>query len=70
MPKPQLVVEFQWLAFDAQFVAVHAQFLAIDGSSDAIRLRRWDDHGKVVGLDVPALETWAPLLQRVSVTAD
>jgi len=47
-----------------------AQFLAIDGSSDAIRLRRWDDHGKVVGLDVPALETWAPLLQRVSVTAD
>ena len=32
----------------------------------AIRLRRWDDCGKVVGRTIPDLESYAPLLQRVA----
>jgi len=42
-------------------------FLALDGSNDAIALRRWDDHGKVVGLEVPEFSSWIPLLKRVAV---
>lgn len=32
-------------------------------ASDAIRLRRWDDVGKVAGLDTPALEHYRPVLE-------
>jgi phosphonate degradation associated HDIG domain protein len=39
-------------------------FLERDGSTDAIRLRRWDDHGKVLDLDVPTFATWVPLLRE------
>lgn len=42
------------------------EFLARAGSHDAIRLRRWDDHGKVVDLEVPEFSEWIPLLERVS----
>lgn len=44
-----------------------ASFLALDGSGDAIRLRRWDDHGKVIDLEVPSFESWIPLLSRLTV---
>lgn len=32
------------------------------GADDAIRLRRWDDNGKVAGLNIPALDDYRPLL--------
>jgi phosphonate degradation associated HDIG domain protein len=35
-------------------------------AADAIRLRRWDDAGKVVGRTIPTLESYAPLLRRVA----
>lgn len=46
--------------------AESAIFLALEGSADAVSLRRWDDHGKVIDLEVPSLESWVPLLTRVS----
>lgn len=33
---------------------------------DAVRLRAWDDAGKVEGLDVPALETYREMLSALS----
>lgn len=44
-----------------------AEFLSIDRSDDAVALRRWDDHGKVIDLEVAAFETWMPLLRRVAI---
>lgn len=35
-------------------------------AEDAIRLRRWDDHGKLVGRPAPDLEHYRPLLERVA----
>lgn len=32
-------------------------------ASDAVRLRRWDDIGKVAGLDTPDLEHYRPVLE-------
>jgi gamma-butyrobetaine dioxygenase len=46
--------------------AESACFLALEGSADAIKLRRWDDFGKVIGLDVPDFDSWIPLLLRVT----
>ena len=46
--------------------AESARFMELEGSADAIKLRRWDDFGKVIGLDVPDFETWIPLLLRVT----
>ncbi len=46
--------------------AESASFLELQGSADAVSLRRWDDHGKVVDLEVPDLESWIPLLTRVA----
>ena len=46
--------------------AESACFLALEGSADAIKLRRWDDFGKVIGLDVPDFDSWIPLLLRVA----
>lgn len=43
-----------------------AQFLSRHGGADAVRLRRWDDSGKVVDLVVPDFDHWLPLLERVS----
>jgi len=42
-------------------------FISRAGSSEALRLRRWDDHGKVIGLDVPDFDSWIPTLRRVAV---
>ena len=46
--------------------AESARFMELEGSADAIKLRRWDDFGKVIGLDVPDFDTWIPLLLRVT----
>jgi phosphonate degradation associated HDIG domain protein len=35
-------------------------------ADDAIRLRRWDDAGKVVGVVIPPLESYADLLARLA----
>jgi phosphonate degradation associated HDIG domain protein len=35
-------------------------------AADAVRLRRWDDAGKVVGRAVPGLEHYRPLLSRIA----
>jgi predicted HD phosphohydrolase len=31
-----------------------------------VRLRRWDDHGKVIGLEVPEFDSWIPMMRRVA----
>lgn len=41
-------------------------FLSRPGAHSAIRLRRWDDAGKVVGLDVHDLEHWLPIVRRAA----
>ncbi len=46
--------------------AESARFMGLEGSADAIKLRRWDDFGKVLGFDVPNFDTWIPLLLRVT----
>jgi predicted HD phosphohydrolase len=43
-----------------------AAFLALPWASDAVMLRRADDSGKVEGLVVRDLGSWAPLLDDVS----
>jgi gamma-butyrobetaine dioxygenase len=46
--------------------AESARFMGLEGSADAVKLRRWDDFGKVIGLDVPNFDSWIPLLLRVT----
>jgi len=46
--------------------AESARFMGLAGSADAVKLRRWDDFGKVIGLDVPDFDSWIPLLLRVA----
>jgi phosphonate degradation associated HDIG domain protein len=41
-----------------------ATFAAEAFADDAVQLRRWDDAGKVVGLDVQPFDSYLPLLQR------
>ncbi|MFZ4517804.1 MAG: HD domain-containing protein [Microthrixaceae bacterium] len=43
-----------------------AAFEALDGAADATALRRWDDAGKVVGLEVVPLGAYRPLLESVA----
>jgi predicted HD phosphohydrolase len=35
-------------------------------AGDAIRLRRWDDRGKVSGIEVPPLEAYRPAVERLA----
>lgn len=42
-------------------------FTAQPFAADAIRLRRWDDRGKVAGLSIPSLAEFEPLLVRLVV---
>ena len=44
-------------------------FLALPWATDAVTLRRADDSGKVEGLEVRDLDSWAPLLREVSRSA-
>ncbi len=50
--------------YDADGVA---RFESNPGFADAVRLRGWDDDGKVDGLDVQDLDAYLPLLRRVTV---
>lgn len=43
-----------------------AAFRALPFAEDAVRMRRWDDAAKIVGLVVPPLASWAPLLRGVA----
>lgn len=43
-----------------------AAFESNPGSGDAVRLRSWDDAGKVDGLAVPGLEQYRELLERAA----
>lgn len=47
-----------------------ASFETNPGWEDAVALRRWDDHGKVDGLDVPGLHSYRPLLDRCAATTE
>jgi predicted HD phosphohydrolase len=42
-----------------------AAFESNPGWADAVRLRRWDDQGKVDGLDVPGLGSYRALLESL-----
>ncbi|HUO12480.1 MAG TPA: HD domain-containing protein [Caulobacteraceae bacterium] len=46
------------------------RFEAARHAADAVRLRRWDDAGKVAGRAVPALDAYWPLLVRISLRRD
>ena len=46
-----------------------ASFRSLAGADDAVALRRWDDAGKVTGLDVVPLGNYVDLLQRVTTPA-
>lgn len=46
--------------------AQRRRFEASRFAADAVRLRRWDDAGKVEGRPVPALEEYWPLLERIA----
>ncbi|HLJ19918.1 MAG TPA: HD domain-containing protein [Stellaceae bacterium] len=35
-------------------------------AGDAVRLRRWDDRGKVAGIEVPSLETYRSAIERLA----
>ncbi len=41
------------------------QFRSSEHWAEAILLRRWDDTAKIVGLDVPRIETYVPHLEEV-----
>ena len=43
-----------------------ARFEAEPYWREAVRVRRWDDQGKVAGLKTPALRDYAPLIERVA----
>jgi len=43
-----------------------AEFESTPGHADAVRLRGWDDAGKVDGLEVLPLESYRPLLDRLA----
>lgn len=43
-----------------------ASFESNPGADDAVRLRRWDDEGKVEGLVVAPLNHYRPLLERLA----
>lgn len=45
-----------------------ASFETNPGWKDAVALRRWDDQGKVDGLDVPSLDSYRPLLDLCAAT--
>jgi [1-hydroxy-2-(trimethylamino)ethyl]phosphonate dioxygenase len=41
-------------------------FAARAFAMDAVRLRRWDDRGKVTGIEVPPLESYRPAIERLA----
>lgn len=43
-----------------------AAFAGRSFARDAVRLRRWDDRGKVTGIEVPVLETYRSAIDRLA----
>ena len=43
-----------------------AAFRRLPFFEEAVALRRWDDTGKVKGMEIPAVETYRPLLVRLA----
>jgi [1-hydroxy-2-(trimethylamino)ethyl]phosphonate dioxygenase len=43
-----------------------ARFEAEPHFREAVRVRRWDDQGKVAGLETPPLEAYGPLIERLA----
>ena len=60
-PASILSLELQGGPFSREEVAA---FEASPHADDAVRLRRYDDVGKVEGLETPGLEHYRPLLER------
>jgi [1-hydroxy-2-(trimethylamino)ethyl]phosphonate dioxygenase len=50
----------------AMSAAEAAAFAARPFAAEAVRLRRWDDGGKVEGMDVPTFESYRPAIIRLS----
>jgi phosphonate degradation associated HDIG domain protein len=59
-PASVLSLELQGGPYSAEEVA---EFEASPFAEDAVRLRRWDDVGKVAGLETPDLEHYRPVLE-------
>lgn len=45
-----------------------SRFDALEGAEDAVRLRRWDDHGKVADLEVAPFAAWVPMIEGLVVS--
>ena len=56
-------LELQGGPYDADEAAA---FEASPFAQDAVRLRRWDDEGKIPGLETPDLEHYRPVLQAAA----
>ncbi|MHB8470746.1 MAG: metal-dependent phosphohydrolase, partial [Gaiellaceae bacterium] len=59
-PASVLSLELQGGPYSAAEVA---EFETSPYADDAVRLRRWDDAGKVAGLETPELEHYRPVLE-------
>jgi gamma-butyrobetaine dioxygenase len=60
-PASVLSLELQGGAYSPDEVA---EFDASPYAQDAVRLRRWDDVGKIAGLPTPDLEHYRPALEQ------
>lgn len=45
-----------------------AAFQAIPDHQNAVAIRRWDEYGKVPGLDVPSFDAYRPMLRKLMTT--
>lgn len=45
-----------------------ADFQAIPDHENAVAIRRWDEYGKVPGLDVPSFDAYRPMLRELMTT--
>jgi gamma-butyrobetaine dioxygenase len=43
-----------------------AAFAGRPFADEAVRIRRWDDRGKVTGIEVPSLESYRPAIKRLA----
>lgn len=46
-----------------------AAFEAVPDHQNAVAIRRWDEYGKVPGLDVPSFDTYRPMLRNLMTAA-
>lgn len=64
-PASVRTLEHQGGPMDAAEVA---DFQAITDHQNAIAIRRWDEYGKVPGLDVPSFDAYRPMLRELMTT--